>query len=297
MNLNYLALISLLFFFCCNNRKDNAPSLDYSIEDNLIVLTTLNENISESSGLLFVNDMLLTHNDSGDDPTIYSIPQETNNINDVINIANASHIDWEDLAQDNAHIYIGDFGNNSGQRQNLVIYKVLKSSWPDEVEAETILFHFSDQSDFDNTSSQHDYNCESMITFEEYIYLFSKNHQTEQTKLYRLSKTTGTHTAQKIGTFDTEGLITGAAIDNMTNTICLLGYNSDNESYDPFVWIFYDFEGSDFFGGSKKRVNLPFHTQMEGICHRGEGQFLISCENENSNGAHLYLFDAEKWKE
>ena len=47
----------------------------------------------------------------------------------TISIANASNIDWEDLAENDTHLFIADIGNNNGNRQDLKIYTILKSDF------------------------------------------------------------------------------------------------------------------------------------------------------------------------
>ena len=297
MNSRTLLFILILTLFSCKNKDDDGSPSNYSIEDNLIMLTLLDESLSECSGLIMYHDTLWTHNDSGNDPKIYSIPEDQADIDEKVNITNASLVDWEDIAQDDDFIYIGDFGNNSGERQDLTIYKVPKSNLPDDTEAEKLYFLFSDQTNFNNPSSMHNYDCEAMITFEESIFIFSKNHLDKKTRRYKLTKSPGIQVAQKVDEFDVDGLITGAGFDKNSNTLCLLGYNPNDTNFDPFVWIFYDFSGTDFFNGKSKRVNLPIQAQTEGICYKENGKFLISSEDENGDMASLYLFDAEKWKE
>lgn len=85
--------------------------------------------IEETSGLLFFNGKLITHNDSGDGPNLYEIDTLSGAISRVITITNATHIDWEDISQDDTYIYIADIGNNNGNREDLKIYKVLKSDY------------------------------------------------------------------------------------------------------------------------------------------------------------------------
>ena len=297
MDSRLLLLISILVLLTCKNKDDDGPASNYSIEDNLITLTLLDESLLECSGLVMVNDTLWTHNDSGNDPKIYSIPEDEASIDEKVNITNAALSDWEDIAQDDHYIYIGDFGNNSGERQDLTIYKVPKSNLPDDTEAEALYFLFSDQTNFNNANSMHNYDCEAMVTFGEDIFIFSKNHIDNKTKRYKLSKDPGVQVAQKIDEFDVDGLITGAGFDKTTNTLCLVGYNPNDTNFDPFVWIFYEFPDTDFFSGKSKRVNLAIQSQTEGICFKGDGKFLISSEHENDTKASLYLFDAEKWKE
>ncbi len=288
-----LGFAILLFSFCKN---DDNESSNYETEDNLIKLSDLDNDINESSGLVKVDQVLWTHNDSDGANKIYSIIEDTGEIDQKVNIDNATNSDWEDIAVDASHLYIGDFGNNSGERQDLTIYKIPKSVLPADTDAEKIFFIFSDQTSFNNSNNMHNFDCEAMIATANELFIFSKNHVDLQTKLYSLPKTPGVYTADRVDAFDVEGLITGAAMDEVTNTLCLLGYNKDGSDFLPFVWIFYDYTGTDFFNGTSKRINLPIQAQTEGICFKGNGEYIISSENEGNTEASIYLFDADKWK-
>jgi len=294
MNKITFLFIPLLLLSNCKDKDDGATN--YEIEDDLITLTSLDNDLNESSGLLVIDGILWSHNDSGDDAKIYSIPEDEPDIDEKVNLTNATNVDWEDIAQDGTHFYVGDFGNNSGERQDLVIYKAPKSILPEDTETEAIRFIFSDQNSFDNQTNMHNYDCEAMITQGDHIYVYSKNHVDKKTKLYQIPKTPGVHIAQMIDEFDTDGLVTGADFDQNSNTLCLLGYNKSGTTFDSFVWIFYDFTDNDFFNGKSKRIDLPIKSQVEAIASKGDGTFLISSENESSGSASLYLFNAEKWK-
>ncbi len=294
MNKITFLFIPLLILSACKNKDDDASN--YEMEDDLITLTNLDNDLKESSGLLLIDGVLWTHNDSGDDAKIYSIPENAPDIDEKVNLTNALNVDWEDIAQDDTHFYVGDFGNNSGERQDLVIYKAPKSILPEDTDTEAIRFIFSDQSNFDNSANEHNFDCEAMITQGDHIYIFSKNHVDKKTKLYQIPKNPAVHIAQMMDEFNTDGLITGADLDQNSNTLCLLGYNKTGDIYESFVWIFYDFTASNFFDGKSKRVDLPIETQVEGIASKGDGTFLLSSEDENSNSPSLYLFNADKWK-
>ena len=88
------------------------------------LITNLAAEVDETSGLLLHNNELWTHNDSGGEAKLFSIDTTNGNVIRSVTILNSQNIDWEDLCKDETHAYIGDFGNNSGTRQNLRIYKI-----------------------------------------------------------------------------------------------------------------------------------------------------------------------------
>ena len=88
--------------------------------------------ISESSGLAASRqtpDAYWTHNDSGGGPFIYSFDSSGNSLG-IFSVNGAQNRDWEDIAvgpgprSDRSYLYIGDTGDNSDARQDIVVYRV-----------------------------------------------------------------------------------------------------------------------------------------------------------------------------
>ena len=145
-----------------------------------VFLSPLPEKVNETSGLIFWRNALWTHNDSGGKPEIYKIDTSTGKIVQTICLDGIIAFDWEDMAQDNDFIFIGDFGNNGGDRKNLCIYKILKSSIPLNEKTATLTpskinFSFADQKSFVNNFRKNDFDCEAFFACGDSLFLFSKN--------------------------------------------------------------------------------------------------------------------------
>ena len=73
---------------------------------------------------------LWTHNDSGDTARLFLVEEKTGRVAAVVNIVNATALDWEDIAiagsSDNAQIYIGDIGDNLELRPFVTIYRLIE---------------------------------------------------------------------------------------------------------------------------------------------------------------------------
>jgi hypothetical protein len=223
----------------------------------------LADTLKESSGLIQTpNNRWWTLNDKGNDDTFFEINPENGQILKYIKLKQASNEDWEEITSDGANLYVGDFGNNeNGNRQDLAIYKVPLSAIGNsndqsvnENEYEYLPFSYEDQVNFDPVDEDNIvFDCEAMIFFNGKIHLFSKNWQNLTSTHYILNQTTGI--AEKQETFDVQGLITGASISPDRKTIVLLGYNKSGVP-NVFLWVLWDFEGDDFFGGNKRRFEL-----------------------------------------
>lgn len=233
--------------------------------------------MSETSGLVLFNDQLLTHNDDSD-TNLYLVDPSDPDDYMILPITGASNIDWEDIAEDENYIYIGDFGNNaSGNRTNLRIFRILKSELMNNPVADTISFSYETQTDFiPQSSNSTDFDCEAFIVTAGKIHLFTKEWGTKKTSVYELEKTPGTHVAIYKGTLNVQGLITGGTHLEEEQLVVLSGYSIVMQ---PFVYLLYDFENDDFFSGNKRKImlNLPYH-QVEGITSEDGLMYYLSNE-------------------
>ncbi len=244
------------------------------------IIEKLPDVVNETSGLINFNGGLWTHNDSGGDAKIYKFSAETGEILQIIKIVNVKNHDIEDITQDEHYIYVGDFGNNFGNRKNLQVYKINKTNIPKSgdtiVTAEVISFNYKDQLSFERKNRRNNYDCEAFISLGNHLYLFSKNWANEITKCYRLPKQSGNYELEIIDTFDVRGLITAADFDSTKHRLVLAGY----ENFVPFMWTIWDFSKDQFFSGHKKRADFAYinGAQTEGICFKNPDEVYISCE-------------------
>jgi hypothetical protein len=190
---------------------------------------------------------------------------------------NTVNTDWEDLAQDSLYIYIGDFGNNSGNRTDLHVLRILKSSFLNPpLLADTIWFHYEDQVDFTASSQETNFDCEALIAKGDSLYVFTKEWTSMSTSVYRFPNVPGDYSAQRMGSWNVNGLITGATWNDSLQCIVLSGYSP---LLQPFIYLLYDFQDNEFFSGNKRKVslNLPFH-QAEGVAFADNYTLLVSNE-------------------
>ena len=82
--------------------------------------------LQETSAIEVVKDKKIVWiiEDAGNKNHLYGLNPKIKMIKDI-EIENAENIDWEDLTSDTlGNIYIGDFGNNSEDRKDFIIYKI-----------------------------------------------------------------------------------------------------------------------------------------------------------------------------
>lgn len=225
----------------------------------------LTEELEESSGLIFWNGTLWSHNDNSD-TRLYALDTATGNVVDEILLEGVENVDWEEMDQDADYIYVGDFGNNaSGDRDDLRILRIRKNSLlAGDPSIDTIGFTYSNQQELNPVNfNSSEFDCEAFVVSSERIYLFTKQWTTGYTTAYALSKQPGNHVAQRLNTLNVNGLISGAVYLESDQLLVLSGYTGILQA---FLYVFYDFPGEDFFAGNKRQINLslPF-LQVEGI--------------------------------
>lgn len=246
--------------------------------------------IKENSGLIKIDNRLWTVNDSGGKAALYQIDERNGRIIKSVSITNARNKDWEDIAYDDNYVYIGDFGNNSGNRKDLKVYKIPRAGLrtQNSIRAEVIHFSYSDQKDFRSLAHKNNYDCEAMIEHNGKLYLFSKNWQNNKTRLYELSKQAGTHKARYIATFNIRGMVTGASINKELGILLLTTYS---KLLDVNVWAFTNHNGRNFFKANVKKLNLtsPLQGQIEGITFTDNYKAYMSSEAFRK---YIFSFDA-----
>jgi hypothetical protein len=245
----------------------------------LISSFNLEGSISETSGLIYWNNQIWTHNDNGD-INIYSLGTNNGNVIQSYSIIGTVNTDWEEISQDDEYIYIGDFGNNvNGNRTDLKILRIDKNSiLTNSALVDTISFSYSDQINFASLGPNNsDFDCEAFIVSSDSIFLFTKQWVSNKTSIYSVSKDPGNYIAHLRSTFNVAGLITGATYLESQKLIVLCGYSNFVE---PFIYLLYDFNGTDYFSGNKRKIaiSLPFH-QIEGIATSNGLKYYISNEN------------------
>lgn len=265
-----------------------------STTDKIEVLTTLPKMIKEASAAEISSaapDLVWTIEDQKNDNILFGFTKN-GELKKEIRINNVKNNDWEDLTSDEkGNIYIGDFGNNDNERQNLAIYKINASDLAkDQADASEIVeFYYPEQTEFPAKKKDRIYDSESFFIFNNQFYLFTKNRSSKfdgTTVLYRVDNKPGARLpAKKISSFVTcdnfnHCAVTSAAISPDKTKVAIL--TSDK------VWIFTDFKGDDFFSGKSQMIELEHFTQKEGLTFESNDSLLITDEAAKKGESFLY---------
>ena len=240
----------------------------------------LSKKLDETSGLEIINKQLVTINDSGNDPVLFYI-NESGNILDERKLNCCKNNDGESLAADSDYVYIADFGNNYDTRKNLSIIKIPIDKSSNE-NPEIINFLYPEQKKFKRIYRRSEYDAEALISFGDILLIFTKNKRKKITEIYSLPKYGGNFQAQKIGSLNTESIVTGADYDKKTNTLVLTSTINFDEYY---ILVVNDFS----LNNKDHKINMyeiPIgKTQVEAIKIIDENTFWITSEDESSTSS------------
>ena len=239
--------------------------------------------IEETSGLEIVDDLFVTHNDSGGEASLYYLSKK-GEIKYKRKISSAKNKDWEDITRDDKYIYIADMGNNFNNRKDLKIYKIPIDKDSEE-KNETIYFNYPEQDSFKidrNTT----YDAEGLISVGKNLVIFTKNRAKKITELYLVPKKPGTYDAKKIGKLNVNSIVTGADYNENYKILALTSTKKFNNYY---LIIINDFSFEQINNSNINTYEIPIgKTQVEAVKIIDNNNFWITSEDEkNSKSARL----------
>ncbi|HAY3551679.1 hypothetical protein [Elizabethkingia meningoseptica] len=235
--------------------------------------TVISDTLKESSGLTLIQGKLLSFNDSGNSADIY----EVNPVNGSIlktYATNAVNTDWEAITNDGSNLYVGDFGNNLGNRKDLVIYKMPFNADAQKLDYTAKLnFFYPEQQDFSAQNRNNDFDAEAMIYLNGKIHLFTKEWKSKSVSHYTIDPATEElQPAVKTESYKAGFVITDATY--FQGKLYMVGYTKKAEIY---LLSCEETSPGVFFEGKIKKYFLGMVTrfgQIEGITSTEEGLYI-----------------------
>ncbi len=277
----YIAILLFSFLISCSNYGQ------------LTYITKLPKKLKENSGMAIGKDSTVWFvNDGGNEDKIYQINNKGKILKEL-EVKNAKNKDWEDMAQDkDGNVYIADTGNNANKRKDLIIYKIPNPDKEkgDKTKAEQIEFSFPEQKKFPPKKKKLLYDTEAIFYAKDSLYLITKNRSDPfngNALIYRIPAKKGNYKATYLGEFIpctdfSTCKITAADISQDGKTVALLGYGK--------LWLFTNFDLSNFFEGELKTIDLGVRTQLESISFLNNKTLLLSDEQLHKSGRNLYSY-------
>jgi len=282
--------LSAFLLWSCNPKAQDSPKTD-----DLTVEFPLPKKLKEVSGIALSHDknIIWTIEDQGNKNMVYGLNRQGKQVADVL-VENAENNDWEDITKDaQGNIYIGDFGNNDNNRQNLAILKLdLKDASQKTTKAiQTTKFHYEGQTEFPPKKSNWLYDCEAFVEMNGNFYLFTKNRSKgfDGTFLvFQVPNKEGEFEAKLIGKLKLAGkysdaAITSAAINSTNDKIVLLTHKN--------IHVLSGFTADNFNTAKIEKVPLNHNSQKEAIVFLDDKTLLIADEKDKETGGNVYRFE------
>ena len=279
---DYYFLILLILFSCSTEQEKE-------IYESAVVLESvvLPKVINETSGLEILNEVFITHNDSGGEPSLYFFNLNGEIINsiklDKESFWQIYNIDWEDVAADEDYIFIADTGNNFGNRDNLNIIKVKTNDFSID---DKIDVAYKDQETF-IPRPKHKYDAEALFLIEDKIAMFSKDRSNLFTDLYLIDKESSSRQVlESKVTYDVNSLITGGDYNEELRLLALVSYNSKGNQY---IILFENFSLENLAEKKFRKIKIPIErAQIEAIKIIDNSTFWITSEDEGVGSPYMY---------
>jgi hypothetical protein len=253
---------------------------NFSFSQKIIKDISLSKLIDETSGLEIIDNQFITHNDSGGESKLYYLNKKGKIISER-KITGVKNNDWEDITQDDEFIYVADMGNNYDTRKNLSVIKIPRDK-NSVIDPEIIKFNYPEQNDF-RYKKLSQFDAEALISINEFLIIFTKNRATKKTDIYSLPKNGGEYEAKKIGSLNTQSIITGGDYDQENELLILTSTISFDE--------YYILKIKDFSLKNKKDYKIEMYeipigkTQVEAVKIIDSNTFWITSEDEKSSSA------------
>ncbi|MEZ5070399.1 MAG: hypothetical protein R2751_05390 [Bacteroidales bacterium] len=239
---------------------------------------------------MLAGDTLWTHNDSGGAPSLFGLDPETGNVLQICPVDGARNRDWEALAADDHHVYVGDLGNNAGVRDTVEIL-ILRRPEPGDPEPcfqwEGSIQVIHSKPLETNGKGWSNRDCEALLAWEDSLYLFSKDWVHRTTDVYVLPATPGTYVAEAARSYRIDFLVTGADLSETRREVVLVGY----KHYAPVVAVYrFGATPADLACGGRARVYPgKWGRQVEGIAYRNDTSCYVSSEKALHNQSLFLL--------
>ena len=264
-----LMILNLAFTACQPKlyveEEPNVKAIEINIEPEGVV--KLPNHLDESSALLVHGDDFVTVNDSGGKPNLYYFSIDGAMVKTEI-VPGAKNVDWESLTMVGETIYIGDFGNNLGNRKDLTVYTFGEENKP------SLEFEYELQDSFAIRNRSNEYDGEALFTMNNEIYVLSKDWVGLNTNLYHLEQKEGKQTVKPMASFAADMLVTGADYDDERELLICVGY----KDFENYLLVFPEFTKDAPFTRKPIRILLKdlLYAQCEGVAIKGDDVFFTT---------------------
>lgn len=263
-----LCFISFGLSFYSSAQSKRLKLKDFKIQ-------TLSDTLREISGLTELNQSIFAINDSGNSADIFQIKKESPYIQKVLKTNLVNH-DWETITNDGTDLYVGDIGNNLGNRKDLKIYKIPLINDSLQLNSiQEIPFYYPEQRDFTPRNLRNNFDAESLTFVGKELNLFTKEWQSRKITRYKINQNlTENQAAEKLEDYQLGYVATDANF--YKEKLYVVGYTKATK---VFLSIFERDNNGLFFTKKPKKIKLGSALgvgQLESVVALDGGLLLAS---------------------
>jgi len=263
-----LCLVSLGLSLLTSAQSKRLKLKDFKIQ-------TLSDTLREISGLTALNQSIYAINDSGNSADIFQIKKESPYLQKILK-TNLVNRDWEAITTDGKDFYVGDIGNNLGNRKDLKVYRILVDNDSLKIKSvQEIPFYYPEQTDFTPNNLRNNFDAESLTFVGDDLNLFTKEWQSKKITRYKINHhSTENQPATKLEDYPLGYVATDAHF--YKGKLYVIGYT---KSLRVFLTIFDKDENGLFFSQKSKKIKLGSALsvgQLESVVALEDGLLLAS---------------------
>lgn len=285
---------------CCSVIKAQKPNFSIPAKPKLIAaekIIPLPPELDEISGMIRTDSGFLAIKDGGTYKANHLFRIDSSgNILSSIQLP-ATNTDWEEICENNQYIFVGDFGNNFGNRNTLRILKIPKDSLLNSTNR-PLEFQIGDNTAVNKKKWLTNYDFEAMTATSDTLLLFSKSKSDRRCRIYQLSLSKPFQILTATGSVKLKFWVTGATLinpDEDKKHVMLTGYfPAGRNKLTPWLACI---ETSNSGKQPKmlwqKKISINGHTQIESVCMDKTGRIWLSSESIKGLAARLILVNLQ----
>lgn len=244
---------------------------------------SLTTQVAETSGLACINQQLWTLNDSGNAAEIYQL-SERGDVQATVPLA-LKNIDWEAITAHGNTVFIGDIGNNSGQRDEILLHRFsLQGTRVHDLQSFTIKYHKPTTT---LAPYAHDFDAEALVALDaQHLLLFSKSWASGISHVYKISLGPAQDgTMQWLADIEgLPGLITDATRIAGSEDFQVVGYMNYRSNLLQFMF-------HQQFAAFTARISKDFKViGTQPLAHQGQVEAVSFCQQR-------FWFTAEQYQQ
>ena len=303
-NKNHLIIFIAFLIISCND--SNHDNENHALSERIDLGEIENDDIQEASGIVasLTNDNVIwTHNDSGDSNRIFAMNTQGKHIGEYF-LNDSQNRDWEDIAigpgpEEGLHyLYVGDIGDNFSENDIKHIYRVIEPKLNSSSNFNSIQLDGIESISFQYEDGNRDAETLIIDPLTKDIIIISKREATA-VHIYSIPFPQDTDTILTANLIMTKDFYPN---DNFATSQWIVGGDISHDGKEILVKSYTDIfyfsrtSNQSFYDAlNNEEIKFPYITEPQGeaICWDAnlDGYYTLSEEADDANQpAHLYFY-------